>query len=135
MLFNKKIKNKYFVPVALAIFSILIVVILFLSFILINATNNPDQIAQNEIKKVVNTVGKLIVLPKDELPTIATVTDLEALRGQSFFVNAKVGDKILVYTKSKKAILYNPTLNKIIEIASLGISADNIVETQSINNK
>ena len=74
---------------------------------------------QAEVEKLVSTVGKLIALPTGEAPTIATVTDPEKLKGQPFFVNAKMGDKVLIYAAARKAILYSPTENKIIEVAPL----------------
>lgn len=80
-------------------------------------TKNPE----TEIKVLVDKVSQLIYLPENEVPTIATVTDLEALKGQSFFVEAKVGDKVLIYTKAKKAVLYNPKSNKIVTIAPLSV--------------
>lgn len=74
---------------------------------------------EDAVKEVVGQVGKLVVLPSDEKPTLATVTDLSKLKGQSFFVNAANGDKVLVYEKAKKAILYRPSLNKIVEMTPL----------------
>ena len=75
--------------------------------------------AANELKEVVTKVGRLVVLPADEEPTLATVADPEQLKNQPFFANAKKGDKVLVYNKAQKAILYNPVQNKIIEIAPI----------------
>lgn len=72
---------------------------------------------QDETAKIINEVGKLIVLPQGETPTIATVSDLSKLQGQPFFTNAKVGDIVLIYAKAQKAILYDPMANKIIELA------------------
>ena len=72
-----------------------------------------------EAKSLTKKVGKLMVLPDDETPTIATVSDPEALRDQAFFIGAKVGDKVLIYSNSKKAILFDPKQNKIINIAPL----------------
>ncbi len=66
-------------------------------------------------------VGRLIVLPEDEVPTIATVTDLEALQGQPFFANAKLGDKVLIFAKAGKAILYDPVEQKIVEVAPVNL--------------
>lgn len=69
--------------------------------------------------EVITAVEKLAVLPEGEAPTVATVTDLEKLDDQPFFKNAKVGYKLLIYAQAHKAILYDPTLNKIVEIAPL----------------
>jgi len=68
---------------------------------------------------LLETIGKLAILPSGEEPVIATVTDLEKLEGQVFFENAQVGDKLLVYSKAKKAIIYRPSENKIIEIGPI----------------
>lgn len=85
--------------------------------------NNPNKMAQDELNSILIAVGKLIVLPTGEQPTMATVTDPEKLGGQPFFVHAKKGDKVLIYTNAKKAILYSPEINKIIEVAPLNIGA------------
>jgi len=83
--------------------------------------NNPQKAAQEETLKLIGTISKLIVLPEGENPTIATVTDLERLREQPFFANAQAGDKVLIFTNSRKAILYNPITNKIVEVAPINI--------------
>lgn len=69
----------------------------------------------NETKKLIEEVGKLINLPKDEEPTIATVTDVDKLKDQPFFKEAKVGDKVLIYPKAQKSILYDPKNKRIVE--------------------
>jgi len=82
---------------------------------------NPQEAAQEEARALVAKVGKLIVLPEDENPTVATVADPEALRSQPFFAKAEKGDKVLIYTNARKAILYNPENNKIVEVAPINI--------------
>ena len=64
---------------------------------------------------LVRDVSKLIILP-EESPTIATVTDPKALVGQPFFEKAETGDRVLVFTDAKKAILYRPSIKKIVEV-------------------
>jgi hypothetical protein len=66
-----------------------------------------------------------MVLPENEQPTIATVTDPSKLSGQSFFAHAKVGDRVLLYAAAKKAILYDPNINKIIEVAPINLDDKN----------
>ena len=81
------------------------------------ATVDPQKSVQQELNDIVADVGRLMILPADETPTLATVSDPEKLKNQPFFANAKKGDKVLVYPISRKAILYSPSLNKIIEVA------------------
>lgn len=87
--------------------------------------------SQAEIKALVAKVGKLLVLPEDETPTVATVSDPEKLKDQQFFTDAKKGDKVLIYTNAKKAILYDPVANKIITIAPINIGQEETQGEQS----
>lgn len=73
-------------------------------------------VTANEAASLSTEVGKLIELP-NENPTLATVSDVTKLKSQPFFAHAKNGDKVLIYAKAKKAILYRPSENKIIEVA------------------
>jgi hypothetical protein len=81
------------------------------------------QVSQPDTEALIAKVGQLILLPTNENPTIATVADLSKLQGQPFFAQAQVGDKVLIYTNAKKAILYRPSTNKIIEIAPINLGA------------
>jgi hypothetical protein len=84
---------------------------------------NPQVAAQQETAALVAKVGKLAVLPTGEIPTVATVSDPEALKDQAFFASAQKGDKVLIYAQAKKAFLYSVTLNKILDVAPLNIGA------------
>lgn len=83
---------------------------------------NPDVVAKKETKEVVDKVKKLVMLP-DEEPQMATVLDVEKLKDQPFFSQAKNGDKILVYTKAQKAVIYRPSTNMIVEVAPMNMNA------------
>lgn len=78
--------------------------------------------AQVEVETLVAEVSGLIALPTDEKPTVATITDVEKIRTQAFFKNAMNGDKVLIYTNAKKAILYRPTEKKVIEVGAVNIN-------------
>lgn len=82
---------------------------------------NPQKVAQEEVSATVEKVGMHMVLPEGETPTVASVSDPEALKNQPFFKNAKVGDRVLIYATALKAILYDPKLDKIVEVAPLNI--------------
>lgn len=81
------------------------------------ATADPQKAAINEMQDTITAVGKLMVLPAGETPTMATVSDPAKLKDQPFFIHAQKGDKVLIYSASQKAILYSPSLNKIVEVA------------------
>jgi hypothetical protein len=87
-----------------------------------NLIQNPSVAGERERDKIVQQVSTLINLPSDEVPTLATVSEVEKLRDQPFFKNARNGDKVLVYATNRKAIMYRPEAHKIIEIAPIAIN-------------
>lgn len=84
---------------------------------------DPQKAARESNKAITDMVGKIVVLPEGEDPTVATVTDPEKLKDQPFFSKAQKDDRVLIYTKAQKAILYNPSSNKVVEIAAFNIGA------------
>lgn len=74
----------------------------------------------SEHEAIINYVSEFMVLP-DEEPTVAEVTDKQALAGQDFFAAAENGDVVLFYTKSEKAILFRPSVKKVVEVAKIQI--------------
>ncbi len=92
---------------------------------------NPSLFTQEETRALIDRVGKLIQLPSDELPTVATISDREKLKDQPFFAQAKNGDKLLIYNEAKKAILYDPVSNKIIDVAPINIGTESATATNS----
>lgn len=83
--------------------------------------SNPQAAAQAETRQLTKEVGKLIELPSSETPTVATVVDVTKLQKQPFFASAKNGDRVLIFTQAKKAILYRPATNKIIQVAPVNL--------------
>jgi hypothetical protein len=85
--------------------------------------NNPAIVAQRETDALVAKVSALVDVPKDETPQAAVVSDVAKAKAQSaFFANAQNGDKILLYVKNGKAVLYRPSTNKVIEYGPLTIN-------------
>lgn len=72
-------------------------------------------------EEIIEMVNKLIILPKDEKPTVATVTSENLIKEGGFFEGGKIGDKVLIYAKSKKAVLFDSVLKKVINIAPLNL--------------
>ena len=86
-----------------------------------NIKEDPQQAVQEQTEKLIKRVAKLINLPTDEQPTIATVSDPSLLKDQPFFAKAKKGFKVLIYANAGKTVLYDPFDNKVVEVASLNI--------------
>lgn len=89
--------------------------------------NNPasaEQAAQQQADRTIEEVGRLYDLPKDEKPSVATVSDKEKLKDQPFFAKAENGDITLIYSTAKLAILYRPSSKQIINVSSVTIQGN-----------
>lgn len=113
---------------------VLLLALFYLWFQYSEIKNDPLKVVQSETTEIIKVVGEIIVLPSGELPKIATLSeeDLIKVSDQSFFTNAKVGDKLLVYSVSRKIILYRPEVHKIVEVANLDMTINNSSSTSSI---
>jgi hypothetical protein len=111
------VKNLILIAVAL------IILLSLSTFLLIIARRNsqvdPSLAIERETATLTQKIGKSMELPVGEQPTLATVTDRAKLKGQDFFEHAQNGDKLLVYPKAKKAILYRPSTGKVIDVTNL----------------
>lgn len=78
---------------------------------------------------LLSQLGKLIVLPTGETPQIITITDIDRFKDQPFFKNAKNGDVLILYTKNKQAILFDPKDNKILNTAPIADATESATPT------
>ncbi len=95
--------------------------------------NNPlqaqEEKAQRDIAEVMEAVGKLMVLPENEVPTLVVIDDKENIgKDQEFFKWAENGDQMLIYRQAKKAILYRSSSNKIVNVAPVSEREDEVEE-------
>ena len=88
-----------------------------------NPINSQPTSIESELESLLKKVNRIIVLPEGEVPTVATVTDKNKVNNQQFFARSENGDKALIYTKAKKAFLYRPSANKIIEVMPINIES------------
>lgn len=85
-----------------------------------NAMQHVAQTPEEEVVALIREVEALVVLPADEVPSIATVSDPTLLRGHPFFENAQIGYKVLIYHRAGRAILYDPVGKRVIDVAPIG---------------
>jgi hypothetical protein len=87
------------------------------------AKNSPSGTGTTQTDQLVGKVAQLVDLPQGETPTIATVNDASKLKKQQFFASAKDGDKVLIFSKAGKAVLYRPSTNRVIEYSTVNLSS------------
>lgn len=94
-------------------------------------TNSEITNTKEETNKLVSLVGKLMTLPADEVPDLATIIDKNVLNSQPFFAKSENGDNVLIYRKAKIAILYRSSTNEVIENMPISFSDNKLSPTTS----
>jgi len=70
---------------------------------------------QERAQQIIAEVRKLIDIPEDVEPTVATIVDVNALRAQNpFYEKAENGDHLIV--TPERAILFSSKTGKIIDV-------------------
>jgi hypothetical protein len=91
-----------------------------------------EEINQQEVQRIVEKVNRLIVLPEDEQPVVATITDAESLSTQQdFFLGASNGDKVVIY--QSKAIIYSPSKDIIVNVGPVNIEGPAVINMEIRN--
>ena len=80
-------------------------------------TNNPTIAVRDLLAKV----GKLMDLPANEQPTVATANNADLIKNQPFFAKAKNGYRVILYPNAKLAILFDEQGNKIINFGTINV--------------
>ena len=92
-----------------------------------------SQVNEQETKVLLEKIGKLIELPKEKDPVVATINDAESLATtQDFYTNAHNGDRLVIYRASKKAIIYDEQNDKIVNVGPIYYT-DPAAETANTN--
>lgn len=115
--------QSFFEPVWRKILLILFLIILFVVLInylqlaqksVLARDKNKAQVA--EAKKITRELSRLVVLPKNQDPKIATIINAEAARKQNpqFYARASDGDIVVIYGET--AYIYNPRLKRIVNM-------------------
>ena len=120
--YSYSVKNLFYTLFAIAI---VIISAIYLTTSYQIYRSDPNIAIEKETRSLTLRIGRFMELPKDEQPSLATVTDKAKLKGQEFFSHAQNGDKLLVYAKAKKAILYRPSIEKIIDVTNLTSGSQN----------
>jgi hypothetical protein len=72
-----------------------------------------------QVQEFLDKLQSIALVPLDEAPTLATIVDISKLREEAFFKNAEIDDKLFVYQQAQLAILYRPSVEKIVNMATL----------------
>lgn len=92
----------------------------------------PDKLSDAQVQSVIAQVGKHILLPSDETPIIATVTDAATLRAQQpFYKDVSDGDYLLIYQSQARAILFDPNKDMLVNVGAIQVPPPAATSTSS----
>lgn len=86
---------------------------------------SPTTESLSEVQLITEKLVGIVELPRGETPSLATVTDPQKLQDQSFFKQAEVGDKVLLYPTAGRAVLYRPKTGKVVETGPFILTSPN----------
>jgi len=76
--------------------------------------SNPNQERQN----IVNSIKKSIDLPAED-PAMSTVIDKTKLTNPTLKDRTENGDKLLIFAKTKRLVIYRPSTGKVVDILTI----------------
>lgn len=85
--------------------------------------SDPTLEARKEAERVVKELSKIMVVPDDPAPVLATVSDRDQLQDQPFFRQAENGDQVVIFPSSMRAVLYRPSEKRVVDMAPLTTDA------------
>ncbi|MBX4198814.1 hypothetical protein KW800_00870 [Candidatus Parcubacteria bacterium] len=129
--FKRVPKNVRRVTLALTLLVVLLLVSMFFMLKQLEIYRAPALSAEDKVRQIVEKVSYAAVLPSSEVPTVATVSDPSKLVNQPFFINSKAGDQVLIYPIAKRAVLWRPSENKVVEISALTMNGTLATSTSS----
>ena len=94
---------------------------------------------KKEILDLVKRIERHILLPEGETPSIATIVNIDSLKMNPFYANAKNGDKVLIYFNAKKAYIYDEERDLVINTAPVltenGVASSTKNNSSTVNQK
>ncbi len=72
-----------------------------------------------EAKQLYEKIGKTVLLPVNEIPTVANVSKEELAQQQTGLTDIQENDKVLLFAKSRKAVVYRPSIDKVVAVVTL----------------
>lgn len=89
----------------------------------LSTVQGQQELSKTQTNQLLGEMRSIILLPSNEDPVVATVTDINLLKSQPFYQDAKNGDRVVVFVNAKKAYIYRPDEKKIINVGAFETEA------------
>jgi hypothetical protein len=119
---NGSLLKKYF---GLRPILILLVSVLLVSVLIFKLHKHPNL---NDVDVIMKDVSRHYTLPTKETPALATVTNSQKVQS-SFAGKVQNGDKILIYQQNKLAVVYRPSIDRVVDVQPVSIDTPPSAQT------
>lgn len=113
-------RHRRFTKRTLIAITVVLVSVAVLTITIIIRNQDRNTAVSSELSEVTNAVGRHFQLPANEEPAVATIVDSTKV-SSAFKSAAQNGDKVLVYQKNAMAILYRPSIDRIVAVVPVSI--------------
>jgi hypothetical protein len=115
----------------IAIIVLIVAIIAIVTTVILKNNNDIPEANIAQTSGIQEKVAQHMMLP-DETAYVATLTDKDAVLDQPFYTNAQNGDRVLLFKKNKKAVIYRESEDKIINVGPILVS-DEELDTWNID--
>lgn len=99
---------------------------------LLKTEQGQAKIIEEETATLIAAVSKLILLPENESPVVATIVNSAKLaETQPFYKGSQDGDKLLIFPESEKALIYSPARNILVSVGPAFVEKETSNSDQS----
>lgn len=91
----------------------------------LSTVQGQQELSKTQTQQLLGEMRSRIVLPEGEDPVIATITDINLLKDNEFYKDAKNDDRVIVYANAKKAYIYRPSTKTIVNVGAFQIDNSN----------
>lgn len=114
-------------PIITTILSVIVLALL--GFILANKAMIKEPVPTPEesgteiqVDKILSQLGKHILLPTEEVPAVAEITEQELTQNpQPFYLNAKPGDYLILYPAFQRAMIFDAQKDILVNVGSFQV--------------
>ena len=96
----------------------------------LSTAQGQQELTKTQTQQLLGEMRSRIVLPEGEDPVVATITDINLLKENEFYKDAKNDDRVVVYATAKKAYIYRPSTKTIVNVGAFQIESTQNPENQ-----
>lgn len=96
----------------------------------LSTVQGQQELNQTQVNQLLGEMRAIILLPKDEDPVVATISDMNLLKDKDFYKDAQNGDRVVVFANAKKAYIYRPSNKMIINVGAFEVSTGQTTQSQ-----